>query len=194
MRISQFFIITGTALVLSLSAMAHDVQNTTKEGQLVAANAVLETRIDAKTAKAGDVVTAKLISSVHLPGGTELKRNTLLTGHIDEVQAADNKGASNLVLTFDKAQPKGGEPIAIKSTIVGIYPNGTELPPVELNPQLKIQETPNGPHDYGLTSDVQGATSGALKAEGKTINVRSGTELQFALAPVVAANSSATGN
>jgi hypothetical protein len=194
MRIAQSFVLASTALVLSLSAMAHDVQNQTNEGQLVTANAVLETRIDAKTAKAGDMVTAKLISSVRLPHGTELKRNTLLTGHIDQVQPAVNKGVSTLVLTFDKAQPKGGEPIAIKSTIVGIYPNGTDIPPVDLNPQLKIQEAPSGAHGYSLTSDVLGANSGVLKADGKSIDVRSGTELEFALAPVLTAASSAIGN
>jgi len=55
-------------------------------------------------------VTAKLTSSVHLPGGTELKRSTLLTGHIDQVQPAVNNGASTVVLTFDKAQPKAERP------------------------------------------------------------------------------------
>jgi hypothetical protein len=193
MRLTRYFIITSTA-VLSLCAMAQHVRPNTNEAQLVSANAVLQSRIDAKTAKPGDVVTATLMSSVRLPGGTELKHNTLLTGHIDQVQAAADRGVSTVVLTFDKAQPKGGEPIAIKSTIVGIYPSGTDIYPVGLNPQLKVEQAMSGAHGYSLTSDVQGATSGVLKAEGKNLDLRTGTELQFAVAPVVAAASSATGN
>jgi hypothetical protein len=193
MRIAQYLGVAGIALVLSLSATAQDSQHTTNEAQLVAANAVLQTRIDAKTAKAGDAVTAKLTSSVRLPGGTELKRNTLLSGHIDQVQAAVNNGVSTVVLTFDKAQPKEGQAIAIKSTILGIYPSGTNLLPPDLNSQLKIEQAPSSAHGYSLTSDMQGSTSGVLKADGKNVRLGDGAELQFAVAPV-AAGSVATGN
>jgi hypothetical protein len=160
---------------------------------LVAANAVLQTKIDAKTAKAGDAVTAKLTSSVRIPRGTELHRNTLLIGHIDQVQAGENNGVSTVVLTFDKAQPKGGQTIAIKSTIVGIYPSGTDVLAPDLNPQLKVEQHPSSTHGYGLSSDVQGSNSGVLKADGKNVNVGHGTELQFAVAPI-ATNSTATAN
>jgi hypothetical protein len=193
MRIAKYLGIASIASVLSLSAMAKDLQQSPNQGQLVAANAVLQTRIDAKTAKAGDTVTAKLTSSVRMPGGTELQRNTLLTGHIDQVQAAENNGVSTVVLTFDKAQPKDGQAIAIKSTIVGIYPSGTSLLLPELNSQMKIEEAPDSPHGYSLTSDVQGSNSGVLKANGKNVRVGDGTELQFAVAPL-AAGSTATGN
>jgi hypothetical protein len=194
MKIAQYLVIASTALVLSLSTVAQDVPHSTSEGQLVAANAELVTRIDAKTAKSGDIVTAKLTSPVHLPGGTELKRNTLLTGHIDQVQPAVNKGVSTVVLTFDKAQPKDGQAIAIKSTIVGIYPGGTDLVAPDLSPQMKIEEAPASAHGYGLTSDAQGSTSGVLKADGKDVRVANGTELQFAVAPISAAGSLAAGN
>jgi hypothetical protein len=193
MRIAKHLVIASTALVLSLSAMAKDSQLATNAAQLVAANAVLETRIDARTAKAGDAVTAKLTSSIHLPGGTELQRNTLLTGHIDQVQAAVNDGVSTVVLTFDKAQPKDGQAIAIKSTILGIYPSGTDLLPPDLNPQTKIEQAPTSAHGYSLTSDVQGSNSGVLKADGKNVRLGDGAELQFAVA-AVAAGSAATGN
>jgi hypothetical protein len=138
-------------------------------------------------------VTAKLTSSVRDPGGPELKRNTLLIGHIDQVQAAANNGVSTVVLTFDKAQPKGGQAIAIKSTIVGIFTDGTDPLPPDLNPQLKIEQAPSSAHGYSLTSDVQGTNSGVLKADGKNVHIRDGAEFQFAVAPL-AAGSTATGN
>ena len=194
MRTAKYLVIASTALVLSLSAMAKDSQPATNAAQLVSANAVLETGIDARTAKAGDAVTAKLTSSVHLPGGTELQRNILLTGHIDQVQAAVNDGVSIVVLTFDKAQPKDGQAIAIKSTIVGIYPSGTSLLlPPDLNPQLKVEQAPTSAHGYSLTSDVQGSDSGVLKADGKNVRLGAGAQLQFAVAPI-ATISTATGN
>ena len=192
MRIAKYLVIASTALVLSLSAMATDSQPATSAAQLVSANAVLETKIDARTAKAGDAVTAKLTSSIHLPSGTELQRNTLLTGHIDQVQAAANDGVSTVVLTFDKAQPKDGQAIAIKSTILGIYPSGTDLLPPDLTAQ-KIEQAPSSAHGYSLTSDVQGSNSGVLKADGKNVRLGDGAELQFAVAPL-AAGSAATGN
>jgi hypothetical protein len=193
MRIAKYLVTASTAFVLSLSAMAKDSQPATNAAQLVAANAVLETRIDARTAKAGDAVTAKLTSSVHLPGATELQRNTLLTGHIDQVQAAVNDGVSTVVLTFDKAQPKDGQAIAIKSTILGIYPSGTSLLPPDLNSQMKIEQAPSSAHGYSLTSDVQGSNSGVLKADGKNVRLGAGAELQFAVVPIDI-SSTAAGN
>jgi hypothetical protein len=193
MRTAKYLVIASSALVLSLSAIAKDSQPATNAAQLVAANAVLETRIDARTAKAGDPVTAKLTSSVHLPGGTELPRNTLLTGHIDRAQAAVNDGVSSVVLTFDKAQPKDGQAIAIKSTIVGIYPSGTSVLPPDLNPQMKFEQAPSSAHGYSLTSDVQGSNSGVLKADGKNVRLGAGAELQFAVVPI-ATSSIAAGN
>jgi len=193
MRIAKYLSIAAIPLALSLTAMANDVHQSANEGQLVQANTVLQTKIDAKTAKPGDPVTAKLVSSVHLPGGTEIPRNTLLIGHIDQVQAAENTGVSTVVLTFDKAQPKDGQPIAIKSTIVGIQPSNSAFAPTDLNPQLKTEQTAESRHGFSLSSDVQGANSGVLKANGKNVHLEHGTELEFALAPS-AAGSTTTGN
>jgi hypothetical protein len=185
-KAAKYMVIAGTAVALSLPALANDIQ-------LTAANAVLQTSIDAKTAKVGDVVTAKLTDSVRIAGGTELRRNTLLIGHVDQAQPAENNGVSTVVLTFDKAEPKGGQPTPIKLTIVGVYPNGTDLAVPSLNPQLKVQEEADSAHGYSLTSDVQGSNSGVLKANGKNVRLNDGTELQFAVAPVTGAPS-AVGN
>jgi hypothetical protein len=179
-------------LAISFSAMAKDTQSSTDAGQLVAATADLQTNIDAKNAKVGDVVTARLTQSVRIPGGEELHRNTMLIGHIDQVETAENKGVSRIVLTFDKAQPKNGQPIAIKSTIVGVYPNGTAVVPPDLNSKLQIEQDPSSAHGYMLTSDVQGSNSGVLKADGKNVHLQGGTELEFAVART--AGDSSSGN
>ena len=187
MRFAKYLGVASTALVLTVSAMAQNA------GQLVAANAELETNINAKTAKVGDSVTAKLTGSVVVPGGTELRSSTLLIGHIDQVQPAGGNGVSTVVLTFDQARPKGGQPIPIKSTIVGLYPQGTETLLPHLNPQFKTEEIPSSAHGYTLTSDVQGANSGVLKEDKKNVHLQAGTEMQFAIA-ASAAGSTASGN
>jgi hypothetical protein len=191
MKIAKYLGIASLPLALSLTAMAQSPN----QGQLVQANTELQTRIDAKTAKAGDAVTAKVVSSVHLPGGTEIPRNALLIGHIDQVQPAENNGVSTVVLTFDKAQPKDGQPIAIKSTIVGIPPSSGSFAPMDLNPQLKIEQAAESKHGFSLSSDVQDANSGVLKANGKNVHVVQGTKVEFALASAAAASpATGTGN
>lgn len=193
MRFVKYLSIASTALALTVSAMAKNAQQGTDAGQLVTANAELQTSINAKTAKVGDLITAKLTSSVRIPGLGELPRNTVLLGHIDQVQPAENNGTSTVVLTFDKAQPKHGQLIAIKATILGVYPDGAPLLPPALDPPYKATQEPTTKHGYRLTSDVQDSNSGVLRAKGKNVRVEPRTELELAMMPA-AKNSSTNGN
>ncbi|HEX3438271.1 MAG TPA: hypothetical protein VHT24_16000 [Pseudacidobacterium sp.] len=179
--VSKYLGIATTALALTALGAAQETQNT---NQLVAANAELVHNLDAKTAKQGDTVTAKLTESIHIPGGKELPRNALLIGHIDEVQPSQNNDVSKIVLTFDEARLQNGQQIAVKSTIVGVYPAGSDLVTPILNPELQMHQEPSGAHGYALTSSVMDSNSGTLSANGKNVRLGDGTELQFALAPV----------
>src|ERR1700748_2029492 len=175
MGIKKYLGIATTALALTGFAAAQNNQQ--NASQLVAANAILLHALDAKTIKQGDAVTAKLTQTVHIAGGKELPRNTQLIGHVDEVQPALNNGASKVVLTFDKAKLTNGEQIAIKSTIIGVFPEGTEQLPPSLNPQLQIEQQPTSAHGYALNSNVQGDNSGTLTAQGKNVHLGDGTSL-----------------
>ncbi|HEY4050241.1 MAG TPA: hypothetical protein VGM27_25540 [Acidobacteriaceae bacterium] len=84
--------IIGLALCTLAQAENRHVNHTTGASHLVAAQAELQHTLDAKTAKQGDTVTARLTESVQIADGTKLPRNTQLIGHIDEVQPAQNKG------------------------------------------------------------------------------------------------------
>lgn len=92
--------------VLTTLAQAENrpVNDPAGASQLVAAQAELQHALDAKTAKQGDTVMARLTESVQIADGTKLPRNTQLIGHIDDVQPAQNKGESKVVLTFDQAR------------------------------------------------------------------------------------------
>jgi hypothetical protein len=72
--------------------------------------------IDARKAKAGDVVTAKAMQQVELSGGETIPKGTLLVGHVveasafqfDETPYAKQK-PSLLAIQFDKLVEKGTE-------------------------------------------------------------------------------------
>ena len=182
-RIRMYFGIVTTALVLITTGVAQSERTTINP--FVGGTAELQHRIDAKTAREGDTVTATLTESVHTSDGTELPRKTQLIGHIDEVQPSENKGLSKIVLTFDQARLTSGRQIAIKSTIVGIYPAGTEgLSSVPLSADLKVHQLPSDKHGYALDSSVADSNSGTVSADGKDVRLGTLTELQFAFAPV----------
>jgi hypothetical protein len=104
----------------SASAPASTDNVSVKNIQMVGARASLNKTIDAKKAKQGDAVTAKLLDNVKIPDSVELPKNTVLLGHIDQVQPSENKSDSSLQVTFDKAQLKNGQQLAIKATIMQI--------------------------------------------------------------------------
>lgn len=93
-----------------------------KNIQMVGAHAWLNKTIDAKKAKQGDAVTAKLLDDVKVSDSMGLPKNTVLLGHLDQVQPSENKGDSSVQITFDKAQLKNGQQLAIKATIMQISP------------------------------------------------------------------------
>jgi hypothetical protein len=92
----------------------------TRTIQMVPANAELSKTLDAKKAKQGDEVDAKLQGDVKGANEQELPRDTVLEGHVDQVQPSESKSDSTLVVTFDKARLKNGEELPIKATVLAI--------------------------------------------------------------------------
>lgn len=88
--------------------------------QMVQTLASLDHTLDAKKAKQGEPVTAKLQKDVNIPQQQALPKNTVLEGHVDQVQPSENKGDSTVVVTFDKAKLKSGQEVSIKATVLAI--------------------------------------------------------------------------
>lgn len=88
--------------------------------QMVQTQATLDHTLDAKKAKQGEPVTAKLVQNVEIPDAQALPKNTVLEGHVDQVQASDHKSDSMMVVTFDKAKLKDGQELTIKATILAL--------------------------------------------------------------------------
>ncbi len=88
--------------------------------QMVPVVAQLDKTLDAKKAKQGDSVTAKLQQGVQIPDAQALPKNTVLEGHVDQVQASDHKSDSTMTVTFDKAKLKDGTELSIKATVIAV--------------------------------------------------------------------------
>ena len=159
--------ILGTALACAVSpaiVRAQDASSSapaesapTKNIQLVGALASLNKSIDAKKMKQGDAVTAKLQSDVKIPDSMDLPKNTVLLGHVDQVQPSENKSDSSIQVTFDKAQLKNGQQLAVKATIMQI------APPV--NALTNNQQAGGGPSSMpGSPSPSPGGSAGQCTA------------------------------
>ena len=128
--------------------------------------------IDAKKAKAGDEVSAKVTQDVKSDGKVVIHKGTRLVGHVTEAQARTKEQAnSTLGIAFDKAVLKGGEEVSFNSVIQAIGPPvqasvstgvdenanlGAAAPPMSGAPR-----TGNGGLVGGVTSTAGGAVSGA---------------------------------
>jgi hypothetical protein len=79
--------------------------------------------VDAKKAKPGDQVTAKLTQDVKANGHVVLHKGSKLMGHVTEAQArSKGQAESKLGIVFDKAQLKGGEEASINAVIQALAP------------------------------------------------------------------------
>jgi len=85
--------------------------------------AELSKSVDAKKAKSGDEVTARLTQDVKTDGKVVLHKGSKLVGHITEAQEKNKENAeSRLGMVFDKAVLKGGEEVAFNGVIQALAP------------------------------------------------------------------------
>jgi hypothetical protein len=210
----KIWIAVGAVAIATYPAIgrAQD-ESQAKTIQMVSAQASLNKGIDTKKAKQGDAVTAKLQEDVKIPGSFDLPRNTVLLGHIDQVQPSENKGDSSIQVTFDNAQLKDGKQLALKATIMKISApsgafkgdatpagNAPSAPASSGRPGQTIAKPniANGssapeaqPSDSGipgiqLQSDIHQSYSGIFTAKRENVHLYDGTLLSLALAVVPA--------
>ncbi|HZZ41219.1 MAG TPA: hypothetical protein VFE06_18920 [Acidobacteriaceae bacterium] len=135
--------------------------------QMVQTLASLDHTLDAKKAKQGEPVTAKLQRDVNIPQQPDLPKNTVLEGRVIQVQPSEHKGDSTVVVTFDKAKLKRGQEVPIKATVLAIaqpaymqqQPTG-EAPGGGAMPASSGGGTPSGtPQGGGATGGGAAASS-----------------------------------
>jgi hypothetical protein len=83
--------------------------------------AKFEGNLTTKSAKLGDVVTAKTMKTVKLKDGTEIPKGSKLVGKVLAAQSKqDGKGTSFLAIKFDRMEVKGGATLPITGLIASI--------------------------------------------------------------------------
>ena len=95
---------------------------------MVPAQGALVTAIDAKKDSPGKEFQVRLVKTVRLENGPELRSGTILVGQIaqDDMQMAGN---SKLALRITEARLKSGDIVPIKATIVGSRLRTPKTPP-----------------------------------------------------------------
>jgi hypothetical protein len=85
-------------------------------------NGELVSKLDSKTAKAGDSVVVQTKASVKTADGTEIPKGSKLVGRVLGVHASEAGDNSQLVLQFDHVELKGGQSVPVHSQIQSIAP------------------------------------------------------------------------
>lgn len=86
-------------------------------------NAELAHSLDAKSAKPGDQVTAKVTEDVKSDGKVVVHKGSKLVGHVTEAQARGKGNAdSRLGIVFDKAVLKSGEELSFNGAVQALAP------------------------------------------------------------------------
>ncbi len=85
----------------------------------------LVSKLDSKTAKAGDDVVIQTRSTMKTADGTEIPKGSKLTGHIIGVQASQGGTNSQVALKLDQIELTGGQTLPIQSQIQSISPAGS---------------------------------------------------------------------
>lgn len=119
----------GIALAAVTQSPAHTQQPTRRIIPLVRVRVTLQTTLDAKKARQGEPVRAKLEQDVPIPNGPTIPRNTILEGHVDQVQPSADHSNSTLVITFDRAKLRKGEPLPVKVTVLSVFEAATSITP-----------------------------------------------------------------
>src|SRR5262249_8950693 len=138
--------------------------------------------LDARKAKPGDPVSAKVTKDVKSDGKVVVHKGTTLVGHVTEAQARSKEHAdSKLGIVFDKAVLKGGQEMAFNSTVQALAPplqaaaaaRGEESSMISAPaPSGGGMSRPSG--GGGLVGGVAGTAAGAVSGAPQTVGSTTG--------------------
>lgn len=85
--------------------------------------AELTSKLDTKSAKAGDAVTAKTLAELKMIDGAMLPKGSKLSGKVTQVESkASGNGMASVSILFDQVTIKGGQSKPIQGVLVAISP------------------------------------------------------------------------
>jgi hypothetical protein len=112
---------SGTEAAAPSSATANPTSSTVKMSPI---SGELVSKLDSKTAKAGDSIVVQTKSLTKTADGTEIPKGSKLVGHVVGAQPGGAGENSQLSLLFDHIELKGGQSVPIQSRIQSIAPAG----------------------------------------------------------------------
>jgi hypothetical protein len=133
--------------------------------------AALENSVNAKKAKAGDAISAKVTLAVLSRGKVVITEDSKIEGHVTEVKTrSESDPESRLGLVFDRAEIKGGGELPLALTVQALG-TGSQLPS-NRQPAPGIGRQPNARREdpFGVPLDpTRDALPMALDAGSKGI-------------------------
>jgi hypothetical protein len=150
-------------------------------------------KLDSKTARVGQEVTARIKRDLILADDTRLPKGTMLVGHVTAAQSEDSQQPyASLSITFERADLSNGKSVPVRAVIRSITSLAvTQIVPVSygdgkspVDRQGDAQE--QGPRPTGLpgvmlANPASGNVSGTLSAQGMNISIANGTEMTMGL-------------
>lgn len=192
------------ALTASMLAFAGAAQAQNTEISLSGANVQLDHTLSTQTARKGQQVEAKLLTTVKTANGFDLARGTELWGTVNRVQPSENSGPSVLSVVFTAAQLKNGTKVPVKVTLLGAYPAreaeqaiyGNQMmgaAPKRVSGQQKIVQEPGLLNHISMQSAVQNSNSGTFRRNDGNLRLIAGTRFQVGIAPAAQSGAMSSG-
>ena len=121
--------------------------------------------IDAKKAKPGDPVEAKLTQDIKSEGKVVLHRGARLVGHVSEAKATSRENPeSRLGIVFDKVTGKRGEEFAFMAVVMALAPPLEESTSIAGDPTRVSSGPTMGGQPFGAGHAVGGPSASAAPA------------------------------
>lgn len=167
------FLIAGLMLMPGGSAAAGAQSNEVTNRYLISVPTELMGRLDARSAVLGTQVVVKTKQNLKLADGREIPEGTRLVGHVLGVRSRSEVNAvSLLAVTFDRAEVKGSQPIAVRCVIMDI---GSQRPGSGGQNAVMLAPGGGGAVRGGSGGDGMGGEAGGLGGVGGA-GVGSGAE------------------
>jgi hypothetical protein len=182
---------------VSADAQGSAQMNAIADRYMTAVQTQLNGKVDTKNAVAGQEVTAKTVQAAKLADGTMLPKGTKLVGHIVMVQArSKDQENSMLAMTFDRAELKDGQSVALRTAIRTIGPPASVAASDGAFMDQSVQAGPMGsaPAGGGPVSARGGGGGGMVGAPVRGVGQTAGSTVGAATADSRAVAGSAVGS
>ncbi len=157
-RKPAFFVMAAAAaLCLARPAQAQTIPAPTK-----GVRCEIQSKVDTKSAKAGETIVAKTQAKTKLKDGTEIPSGSKLIGKVVSVQSKkDGNGMSSLAIKFDQVEIKHKPAIAIQGAVIAVAPApdaSGDLPTSSTSMRSQGLQTMD---NYGHSDDESGVPNGS---------------------------------